>query len=261
MEVQDIDIDLIHKGEYQPRIDFNENELQELADSIKQNELVQPIVVRSDLGGGFEIVAGERRWRACQLLGHQQIPTIIKKYSDRAAAEIALIENNQRSDLNPIEEAKAIKRLLDEFGMTQMDVAVSLGKPRTQIANAVRLLNLHEDVQQLLREDTGFTSGHAKVLCALNHSQQKVLSRRVVRQKLSVRQLERIVNKQAKEQPQKAEVDPDMSHLEELISEQLAAPVEIKINKEGEGYLKIKFFNTDGFEGVCEKCGLNTTDM
>lgn len=260
MEILNVEIDLIHRGEYQPRIDFNEFELQELADSISQKNVIQPIVIRNDLSGGYEIIAGERRWRASQMAGLQSIPAIVRKYSDQEAAEIALIENNQRSNLNPIEEALGIARLMNEFKMTQMDVAISLGKPRTHIANSVRLLKLHPDVQQLLRDENGLTAGHAKVLCVLNHSQQKTLSKRIVSQKLSVRQLEKIVDTQAKDKPENIEIDPDMTHLADAISEQLGTPVEIKIDKKGGGYLKIRFFNTDGFEGICEKCGLNLNE-
>src|SRR5438094_7035155 len=186
-QLREIDIDRILPNAHQPRKNFDEGALNELADSIREHGVVQPVVVRALEDGFFQLIAGERRWRAAQRAGLFRIPAVIRQATEHAALEIALIENLQREDLNPIEEAEAYERLITEFGMTQEDVASRVGKNRTTVANMLRLLRLPAEVQQWLREDR-LTTGHAKALLSLSHLRDMVDSaRKIIQGRFSVR--------------------------------------------------------------------------
>src|SRR5690606_39716924 len=191
-KVVEIKIDEIVPNDQQPRRQFSEESLQELAASIEKKGVIQPIIVRKQPGGGYQIVAGERRWRACRLLGKKTIPALIKDYSDQQLLEIALIENIQREDLNPLEEARAYKALIEEYGLTQEEVAARVGKSRPFIANLMRLLNLAEPVQALVAGGQ-LSAGHARALLPLPAEGQVKLAEKIVREGLSVRQCEALV--------------------------------------------------------------------
>jgi len=192
-EIEDVLLSLVTPNPYQPRRVFNEAELGELADSVKTKGVLQPILVRKLGDGGFELIAGERRWRAAKLAGLKKIPAIIRPATDAEAMEMALIENLQRKDLNPIEAARAYQRLMKEFGLTQEVVSRTLGKERSSIANTVRLLALQSEVQTWV-EGEHLSWGHAKVLLAVSDPEQQIrLGRRTVTERLSVRELERLV--------------------------------------------------------------------
>ena len=190
--LQSLPIESMQRGKYQPRKDLNPEKLQELADSIKAQGIIQPIVVRKISFEKYEIVAGERRWRASQLAGLTQIPVVIKEIDDRTAMAMALIENIQREDLNPLEEAEALKRLLDEFEMTHQLIAEAIGKSRTTVTNLLRLMDLHPDVKKLLLSNH-LEMGHARALLSLEGSKQVALANKVIKEGLTVRATERLV--------------------------------------------------------------------
>src|SRR5690554_7390750 len=191
-ELRELPVELVQRGQYQPRRDMDSAALEELADSIRQQGVMQPIVVRPIGDNRYEIIAGERRWRASQIAGKDRIPAIIRDVPDDAAIAMALIENIQREDLNPIEEAVALKRLQDEFGLTQQEVADAVGKSRTTVTNLLRLIALSEDVKTLL-EHGDLEMGHARALLTLEADDQRTAARQVVGKGLSVRQTEMLV--------------------------------------------------------------------
>lgn len=248
-------IDLVQRGQYQPRVDMKTESLQELADSIKAQGVVQPIVVRP-LGDSnrFEIVAGERRWRASQLAGLHEIPALVRTMSDRTAMSVALIENIQRADLNPLEEANALHRLLNEFEMTHQAVAEAVGRSRTTVTNLLRLRELDEDVKRLI--ETGeLEMGHARALAGLAEDLQRKAARQIVANGLSVRAAEALVRslREAKtDSPAKRDaiVDPDIKRLEASLGEQLGAQVAIKHLKSGRGQLTISYTSLDELDGI-----------
>ena len=193
-ELQALPIDRVHRGRYQPRRQFDPDALQELADSIAAQGLVQPVVVRP-IGDGFELVAGERRWRAAQMAGLHEIPAVVRELDDQGAAAVALIENIQREDLNPLEEARAIARLVEEFSLTHQEVATTVGRSRAAVSNLLRLQELEEDVKQLV--ETGHLEmGHARALLGLKGDRQRALARQVERRGLTVRQTEALVRQE-----------------------------------------------------------------
>ena len=253
-ELRHIPIDLIQRGKYQPRTDMHEEALQELADSIKVQGVMQPIVVRPLQGGDrFEIIAGERRWRATQIAGLDTIPAVIRLVGDESAIAMALIENIQRENLNPIEEAMALKRLQEEFSLTQQEVAEAVGKSRTTVTNLLRLMSLNHDVRLML-ERGDIEMGHAKALLGLPPEQQSDASKAVAGKGLSVRQTEAMVRKLIENKPlqqQKlAREDPDIVRLQESLSERIGARVEIQHTNKGSGKLTLRYNSLDELDGI-----------
>ena len=251
-ELQHLPLDLIQRGKYQPRRDMDPAALEELANSIKAQGVMQPIVVRPIGGGRFEIIAGERRWRASQQAGLDRIPAMVREVPDEAAIAMALIENIQREDLNPIEEAVALQRLQQEFELTQQQVADAVGKSRVTITNLLRLIALPEEIKTLLSHGD-LEMGHARALLGLPLEQQVEGARHVVARGLTVRQTEALVRQwlNAKEKPaEKAKIDPDINRLEQRLAEKLGAPVQIKHGQKGKGQLVIRYNSLDELQGV-----------
>ena len=249
-ELRQIRLEKLQRGKYQPRIEFDEAALNELAESIKAQGVMQPIVVRSISADQFEIVAGERRWRASQIAGLDSIPALVRDISDETAIAMALIENIQRENLNPMEEARALKRLQSEFDLSQQEVANAVGKSRPVIANFLRLLSLEPGAAELL-ESGQIDAGHAKVLLALEGSQQVMAARKVAEATLSVRQTEALVKALLNPRDSELEVktDPDIERLERKLSEQFGTKVSIE-NKNGRGRLIIQYSNLDVLDGI-----------
>jgi len=249
-ELRQIRLEKLQRGKYQPRIEFDEAALNELAESIKAQGVMQPIIVRSISADQFEIVAGERRWRASQIAGLDSIPALVRDISDETAIAMALIENIQRENLNPMEEARALKRLQSEFDLSQQEVANAVGKSRPVIANLLRLLSLESGAAELL-ESGQIDAGHAKVLLALEGSQQVMAARKVAEAKLSVRQTEALVKALLNPRDSDLEVktDPDIDRLERKLSEQFGTKVSIE-NKNGRGRLIIQYSNLDVLDGI-----------
>lgn len=257
-EFHHLAIDSIQAGQYQPRQDFNAAALQELAQSIASQGLIEPLIVRSIAKNRYEIIAGERRWRAAQLAGMQTIPCLIGQYTDKQACALTLVENIQREDLNLIEEASAYRRLIDEFHYHQDEIATLVGKSRSHIANILRLLSLSEHVKEQLRNKI-LSLGHARVLVGLNPVQQEYLANQTVKEQWSVRQLEQAVKEQKRQiiEPAKnARQDRDIARLQTILAEQVGAPVEIINDQDSGGWLKVKFFNNDTLAGLLERLGL-----
>ena len=256
--LREIDIDRIQRGKYQPRQNFDQQSLQELADSIRSQGIVQPIVVRPE-GDHFELVAGERRWRAAQIAGLQKIPAVVRDLDSKSAAAIALIENIQREDLNPLEEAHGLMRLIDEFDLTHQQVADSVGRSRASVSNLLRLLDLADPVKGLVNRGL-LDMGHARALLGLIRHDQIEVANIVVKRGLSVRETEALVKQVLKGGPGKkaaaVKPDPDIRRLETQISEKLGAAVKIKSGKQGSGQLIVSFHNSDELEGILEHLGL-----
>jgi ParB family transcriptional regulator, chromosome partitioning protein len=250
-ELRHIPIDLIQRGKYQPRMDMHEEALAELAASIKQQGVMQPIVIRPISADRYEIIAGERRWRATQLAGLDSIPAIIKPVSDEAAIAMSLIENIQRENLNPIEEAVALKRLQDEFELTQQQVADAVGKSRATVTNLMRLINLSLDARVML-ERGDIEMGHARALLALPQEQQTQAARSVVGGGLSVRQTEALVRRLLSGPGKKAAIpiNPDIRLLEQTLAEKLGAKVMVQHTAKGSGKLVLKYNSLDELDGI-----------
>lgn len=251
-ELQQLPIDVIQRGKYQPRRDIDPVTLDELANSIRSQGLMQPIVVRAIGSGRYEIIAGERRWRASQQAGLEKIPALVRDVSDEAAIAMALIENIQREDLNPIEEAMALQRLQQEFQLTQQQVADAVGKSRVTISNLLRLIALPEEIKTLLSHGD-LEMGHARALLGLPLEQQVEGARHVVARGLTVRQTEALVrqwlngSKAPKVEPKG---DPDIVRLEQRLAERLGSPVQIKHGEKGKGQLVIRYNSLDELQGV-----------
>ncbi len=247
-------IEFIQAGRYQPRLDMRPEALEDLAASIKAQGLMQPIVVRPIADKRYEIIAGERRWRASQMAGLDSIPVIIKDVPDEAAIAMALIENIQREDLNPIEEAMALKRLQDEFELTQQEVADAVGKSRTTVSNLIRLMSLNSDVRLSL-EHGDLEMGHARALLALNGEQQSSAAKTVVGKGMSVRQTEALVRRLQKQPSGKGAnkaLDPDIRHLQDTLADKLGAEVQIQHSAKGKGKLVVKYSSLDQLDGILE---------
>lgn len=249
-----VPIELIQRGKYQPRRDIAPEALEELAESIKAQGVMQPIVIRSIGDGRYEIIAGERRWRATQLAGLDKIPAVIRDVPDEAAIAMALIENIQRENLNPIEEAFALKRLQDEFSLTQDEVAQAVGKSRTTITNLLRLLALSDEVKTLL-EHGDLEMGHARALLTLADRDQRDVARQVVAKGLSVRQTEALVRQIKEGTPAKSpeldqRISADIARLQESLSQKLGAGVEIVQSSKGKGKLVIAYNSLDELDGI-----------
>jgi len=253
-DLKNIPIDLIQRGKYQPRTDMHEDALEELAASIRAQGVMQPIVVRPISSDKYEIIAGERRWRATQIAGLDSIPAIIKPVGDEAAIAMSLIENIQRENLNPIEEAMALKRLQDEFELTQQEVADAVGKSRATVANLMRLIGLTIDVRRML-EHGDLEMGHARALLSLPDIQQSEAARSVVGKGLSVRQTESLVRRLIAEAGSNNSagpkmVDPDIKNLEESLADKLGAKVMIQHTAKGKGRLVLKYNSLDELDGI-----------
>ncbi|OLC30391.1 MAG: hypothetical protein AUG08_13195 [Acidobacteria bacterium 13_1_20CM_2_55_15] len=255
-QLRDIDIDRILPNSQQPRKNFDEEALNELADSIREHGVIQPIVVRPLEDGFFELVAGERRWRAAQRAGLFRIPAVIRQATEHAALEIALIENLQREDLNPIEEAEAYERLITEFGMTQEEVARRVGKNRTTVANMLRLLRLPPEVQQWLRENR-LTTGHAKALLSLSDLSAMVDSaRKIIQGGFSVRQAEMLVSRYSREEKDSSGngsdvVDPNVKAAIHALEQVLGTRVTVQ-KSGGKGKIEIHFFSCEEMNRLYE---------
>lgn len=250
--LRQLGVDLIRPGRYQPRRDMQTDALEELASSIKSQGVMQPIVVRSVGMQQYEIVAGERRWRAAQLADLETIPVIIKDVPDEAAIVMALIENIQREDLNPIEEAVALQRLQTEFELTHQEIAEAVGKSRTTVTNFLRLMQLQPDVRTLL-ERGDLEMGHARALLGVDGEQQSMLAQKVVDQGLSVRQTEELVRRAQEgklNRPPPEPKDPNTLRLEEDLGEKVGAPAKIKHNENGKGTLTFSYSSLDELEGI-----------
>lgn len=251
-ELREIPIDLIRPGKFQPRQDMRAQALEELARSIHRQGVMQPVVVREIGQGRYELIAGERRWRACQLSGLKVIPALVKSASDRDVVSMSLIENIQREDLNPIEQAAALQRLQEEFGYTQQAVAKEVGKSRESVANLLRLLGLEPDARAML-EKGELEMGHARALLGVSGPDQPKLAREVARRQLSVRQTEDLVRRhlsRADATPATRERDPDLARLEDSLSEKLGARVAIQHTAKGKGKLVINYNNVAELEGI-----------
>jgi len=255
--LQKLEISLLQPGKYQPRSNMNQESLAELAESIKTQGIMQPILVRAIGLENYEIIAGERRWRAAQLAGMTEVPAIIREVTDDAALAISLIENIQREDLNPLEEAMGIQRLIDEFGMTHQNAAEVLGSSRSAVSNLLRLLNLTEPVQEMLMQGK-IEMGHGRALLALDPAKQIQIANMIVLQRLSVRETEKIIQQQTNrlKQTQKRKVekaDRDILALQESVSERIGTQVTIKSKRNGQGSIIIHYSNLDQLDDILNK--------
>ncbi len=245
-------LDMIRRGKYQPRMDMRPETLEDLANSIRAQGVVQPIVVRPMAGGQYEIIAGERRWRAAQMAGLSDIPAVVRKVADQAAIAMALIENIQREDLNPLEEANALQRLISEFDMTHERAAEAVGRSRAAVTNLLRLLTLNADVRKLL-EKNELGMGHARALLGLTGKAQSEAAQRVVANGLSARATEQLVRRLQSESTQtrkKPHIDPDIRRFETDLAEKLGAPVRVEHGEKGKGRLVIHYNSLDELEGI-----------
>ena len=257
-ELKQLPVEFLQRGVYQPRRDFDQSALEELSNSIRSQGLIQPIVVRP-LQEGYEIIAGERRWRAAQLAGMDQVPCLIRKMSDEQAAAVTTIENIQREDLNPIEEAQSYQRLINEFSYQHDEVAAIVGVSRVKVSNTLRLLKLDDRIKDLLIKKK-LSHGHGRSLAGLTVAAQLSLADKCIAEAWSVRRLEkecqRLQNKQqAAIQTGK---DPDIVHLEQKVSEQFGA--EVKLDPDADqkgGWMKIRYFDPDTLAGLLDKIGVD----
>jgi ParB family transcriptional regulator, chromosome partitioning protein len=252
---QTLPIELLQRGKYQPRKDMNAEKLQDLANSIAMQGIVQPIVVRHISPEQYEIVAGERRWRAAQLAGLQDVPVIIKEMDDRTAMAIALIENIQREDLNVLEEAEALQRLLIEFEMTHQQVADAVGKSRATVTNLLRLLELVPEVKKMLINKQ-LEMGHARALLPLNPEQQVIAARKITNEGMSVRLAEKLVKdiqQPPKVQAKNTRIDTDVLLLQNDLSAKFSVKVQVERNENGKGKLIIHYSTFDELEGILSK--------
>ena len=240
----------IRANQYQPRTSFDQKKLEELAESIKKHGVIQPVLVRKD-GKGFELVAGERRFRAAKLAKLKKIPVVVSNISDVQSLEIAILENIQREDLNPLEVAKGYQRLKDEFGYTQEAVAKSVGKPRSSVANSIRLLTLSPKIQDEI--DKGVISeGHAKVLLSVDGVKAEQLLMRIISENLSVRDLEKQITESSPQTSKKEKKSRDELNLESALSSRIGSKVTIE-DKDGKGKMVIKYYSYEELDGIIEK--------
>ena len=255
-----IDVSLLKRGEYQPRRFISEHELQELASSIEQHGVMQPIVVRAvvDEQYPYEIIAGERRWRAALLAGLTEIPAIVRELSDQVAIALALIENIQRQDLNPIDQAIALQRFHDEFGLSHQEIAETVGKARATVSNLLRLLSLPEAIKDYMQQGQ-IDMGHARAILSLKAKDQLDVAKIVIEKGLSVRQTEQLVRERSepKQDKKPAEVAPDIEQLTQQLSERFGANVKIDHNQKGKGKLVIHYHSLDELDGILNICLAN----
>jgi ParB family chromosome partitioning protein len=254
-ELRTLGVEQLQRGKYQPRTDMHNESLEDLADSIRVQGVVQPIVVRPIDGSRYEIIAGERRWRAAQLAELQEVPVVVREMDDRTAIAVALIENIQRENLNPLEEAHALQRLIDEFGMTHQQAAEAVGRSRAAVSNLLRLLELGEVATGMVQRGE-LEMGHARALLALSGSKQAEAAHHVVNHGLSVRATEHLVKKLINEakhpqkEPQPRRRDPDLVILEQDLSDRIGAPVAVQANPKGKGKLVISYNSLDELDGI-----------
>jgi ParB family chromosome partitioning protein len=251
--LQQLAVAALRPGKYQPRTRMDETSLAQLAESIRARGVIQPIIVRAVDAGRYEILAGERRWRAARLAGLEKVPAVVREVPDEAALGIGLIENIQREDLNPIEEANGLKRLIEEFKLTHDEVAQAIGRSRAGVTNLLRLLELAAAVQAMVQEGR-IDMGHARALLALSKSRQVELAERIAQDGLSVRETERLVQAAtATPRPAKAHaprLDTDTRRLQEELAESLGAPVKLKPRADGKGSVVIDYSSLDELEGI-----------
>ena len=256
--LKSLPLDLISPGPYQPRSIFDADRMEELAESIRHQGVIQPILVRAQGENNYELIAGERRWRAAQIAGIENIPAIVRKVPDEIAIAMALVENIQREDLNPIEEATALRRLVDEFQMTHQEAGDSVGRSRSAVSNLLRLLELSGEVRELV-DARHLEMGHARALLTLEPSLQAKAAREVVARDLSVRETEQLVRRLKNPPVPRTQVlDPDIQRLQDQLSEKLCARVKLSHNAKGKGKMVIAYNSADEFEGILEQLGLNT---
>lgn len=253
--LKDLPIDLLQPGKYQPRNELNKESLEELAASIRAQGVIQPIVVRelSNNAGHYEIIAGERRWRAAQMANLHQVPAVIRDVPDGAAIAIALIENIQREDLNPVEEASALQRLIDEFDMTHQLAADAVGRSRAAVSNLLRLLSLNEEVRKLL-EKGDLEMGHARAMLSLDEKTQIRVAREIASKGMSVREAEQLVrnlrNKPATKASAEKKIDPNTQRLQDDLAEKLGAKVLFQHQANGKGKVILHYNNLDELDGI-----------
>ncbi len=257
-ELHYLPLDVIRPGRYQPRSVFDEEKLAELADSIRAQGVVQPVVVRPIGDDQYELIAGERRWRAAQIAGIDDIPAVLRDVSDEDSVAMALIENIQREDLNPLEEATALRRLIDDFQMTHQEAADAVGRSRAAVSNLLRLLELMQEVKDMI-DMRLIEMGHARALLSLDDDLQVQAAREVVRKRLSVRDTENLARRlqQSKKKKGSRRVDPDILSLQNRLGETLGARVRIQHQASGKGKLIIAYNNSDEFEGILDRLNLS----
>lgn len=258
--LRELPVEYIQPGRYQPRSVFDEDRLQELADSIRAQGVVQPVVVRKIGDGKYELIAGERRWRAAQIAGLHEVPAVIRDVSDEATVAMSLIENIQREDLNPLEEAAALKRLIEEFSMTHQQAADAVGRSRASVSNLLRLLELAQEVKDMV-DARLLEMGHARALLSLPEELQQQAAREVINGKLSVRETEALVRRLqsggGKPKPP-ARPDADILKLQNLMEETLGARVRIQHQSSGKGKLTISYHSADEFQGILDRLKIKT---
>ena len=252
-QTNEISTSSIVANQYQPRTTFDEKRLKELSDSIKKHGIIQPLLVRED-GNKFELVAGERRLRAAKIAGIKKVPVVVAKINDTQSLEIAILENVQREDLNPLEVSKGYQRLKEEFGYTQEQVAKSVGKPRSSVANSLRLLTLPPKIQTALEKGL-LSEGHAKVLLGVEPTKIEALLDTIVHKQLSVRELEALVADKPTKHYNKKEKSRDELNLESALSSKLGSKVTIE-DKKGKGKMVIKYYSYDELDGIIEKISI-----
>jgi len=251
-----IALDKLISGKFQPRKNFNQDTLKELADSIKAQGIIQPILVRMISNNQYEIIAGERRWQAAKIANLKEVPVIIKDISDSTALAMALIENIQREDLNVIEEARGIKRLIDEFNITHEEAAEAVGKSRTTVSNILRLLNLCEHAQKAL-ETKKIEMGHARAILSLSLIDQTMMCQKIINQQLTVREVEKAVSKgETKKIPSKQSKDNDIKRMENEFSDRFGTNISISHKQSGKGSINFKYTNLDELERIIKKLKL-----
>lgn len=252
--LNEISLDQLTPGEFQPRTKMHKETLEELADSIKNQGVLQPLLVREKASGRYEIIAGERRWRAAQIAGLKSVPVSIKKVNNNDAAKIALVENLQREDLNAMDQSRGLQRLQMEFNLSQEELAKSIGKSRSAVTNLLRLSKLDKKVQGYL-ESGEIEMGHARALLGVDGATQVALAEEIIKLSLSVREAEKLVSRKrtTKKSTQKTTKDPNIISLERELSEGLGAGVRIQSNKSGKGKLTIEFKGLGQLEGILEK--------
>jgi len=256
-----LSVNLIQAGKYQPRTTMESESIKALAVSIGQQGIMQPIIVRALVDGdaSYEVIAGERRLRAAKIAGLDDVPVIVKEVDDEQAAVMALIENIQREDLNPLEEARGLKRLLDEFALTHEQIAESIGRSRSATSNLLRLLNLAPPVQEMLQSNK-IDMGHARTLLSLSAAEQIQLANQIVAKNLSVRESERLINQGQRPSSSKTKKtsssSPDIIKMQDALADRLGASVQLKANSKGNGQLTLKFHDWQHFQGLLEKLAL-----
>lgn len=256
-QLKQMDVTQLKRGAYQPRRFIGEQDLQELAASIKKHGVMQPIVIRpiENEETPYEIIAGERRWRAAQLAGLTEIPAIVRDLTDQVAIALALIENIQRQDLNPVDQALALQRFHEEFGLSHQEIADTVGKARTTVSNLLRLLSLEDEIKDLMQQGL-LDMGHARAILTLKAKDQLQIAKIVIDKSLSVRQTEQLVRdwNTPKQEKSKDPLAPDVQQLTQKLSERFSASVKLDYNKQGKGKLVISYNSLDELDGILNIC-------